>query len=88
MQNLELTNQSAANTSVIIGPHTATTSVLRSMLNREIQSSIGYRSSINVACDEGVVTLTGYFANRNDKHTALRKAIAIPGVSKVINNAN
>lgn len=88
MQNSELTNQSVTDANSIIGPHPATTSVLRSMLNREIQSAIGYRSSISVECDDGVVTLSGYFANRNDKHTALRKAIVIPGVSKVINNAN
>lgn len=88
MHNLELTNQSATDANAIIGPHPATTSVLRSMLNREIQSAIGYRSSISVECTDGIVTLSGYFANRNDKHTALRKVIVIPGVSKVINNAN
>lgn len=88
MQNVEIANQSINTSGVVIGPHSATTSVLRSMLNREIQSSIGYRSSISVECEDGVVTLSGYFANRNDKHTALRKAIAIPGVCRIVNNAN
>ncbi len=80
MQNLELINQSITNANAFVGVYPETNAVLNSMLNREIQSSIGYRSSINVECENGVVTLTGYFANRNDKHTALRKAIANPGV--------
>ena len=70
MQNLELINQSITNANAFVGVYPETSAVLKSMLNREIQSSIGYRSSITVECENGVVTLTGYFANRNDKHSA------------------
>jgi len=88
MQNLDLINESITNANAMLGAHPETSAVLRSMLNREIQSAIGYRSTIIVDCKNGVVTLSGYFANKNDKNKALRKAISNPGVSKVINNAN
>jgi len=86
MRNFELPDQSI--TDPTVDACTEASTVLRSMLNREIQSAIGYRSSIHVECINGVVILSGYFANKNDKHTALRKAISNPGVYKVINNAN
>ena len=86
MHNLERVNQAIA--TAISGMHPDTNAVIRSMLNREIQSVIGYRSSIQVECDNGVVTLSGYFANKNDQNRALRKAISNPCVSKVINNAS
>lgn len=86
MHNLERVNLSIA--TAIGGMHPDSNAVIRSMLNREIQSVIGYRSSIQVECNNGVVTLTGYFANKNDQNRALRKAISNPCVSRVVNNAN
>jgi len=88
MRNIELINKSITDATTMLGTHPGTSAVLRSMLNREIQSAIGYRSSISVECKNGIVTLSGYFANKNDKNKALRKAIANPGVCKVVNNAN
>jgi len=88
MRDLKPNHQTMPDASEFSSAHPETSAVLKSMLNREIQASIGYRSAITVECKNGVVTLSGYFANRNDKHKALRKAIANPGVCKVINNAN
>lgn len=88
MQNIEQINKSIIKSTVMLGIHPDTSAVIRSMLNREIQSAIGYRSSISVECKNGIVTLSGYFANKTDKNNALRKAIVNPGVCKVINNAN
>lgn len=88
MHNIEMINSSETVATSVAAARTNTNAVLMSMLNREIQSAIGYRSAISVECKNGVVTLSGYFANKNDKNKALHKAIANPGVSKVINNAN
>jgi len=61
--------------------------VIKSMVNRRIQSVIGYRSSIVVECSDNVVTLNGHFASQQDKQRALRAAITNPCVSGVVNNA-
>jgi len=73
---------------IIVDGHPHNHAVLKSMLNREIQANIGYRSTISVEFHNGVVTLNGHFANRVDMNNALQKAIANPGVCKVVNNAN
>jgi len=88
MHNMETANKSVMDATTVLANHPDISAVLNSMLNREIQSAIGYRSAISVECKNGVVTLNGYFANKNDKNKALGKAIANPGVCKVINNAN
>jgi len=72
----------------VLANHPDISAALNSMLIRDIQSVIGYRSAISVECKNGVVTLNGYFANKNDKNKALSTAIANPGVCKIINNAN
>jgi len=58
------------------------------LINESITNASAMLGAHPVDCKNGVVTLSGYFANKNDKNKALRKAIANPGVSKVINNAN
>jgi len=88
MRNIELINKSITDATAMLTTDPKTNAVLKSMLNREIQAAIGYRSAISVEYTNGIVKLTGYFANKNDKYKALRKAIANPGVCKVINNAN
>lgn len=88
MHNIELINKSTTDANATHGAYPDSSAVLKSMLNREIQSAIGYRSAISVDCKNGVVTLNGYFANKNDKNKALHKAITNPGVCKVINNTN
>lgn len=88
MHNIEQINKSITDATTLLGTRPGTSAVLRSMLNREIQSAIGYRSTISVECKNGIVTLSGFFANKNDKNKALLKAIANPGVCKIVNNAN
>jgi len=85
VQNLDRINK--AITASTSGIYPDSNAVIRSMLNREIQAVIGYRSSIRVDCADGVVTLSGFFANKNDLNRALRKAISHPCVCKVVNNA-
>jgi len=61
--------------------------VIKSMVNRTVQSVIGYSSSISVECNDGVVTLRGHFASDKDRNNALRVAISNPCVRKVVNEA-
>lgn len=82
MQQNKVTEEPMCNTS----PDSV--AVVKSMVNRSIQSEISYRSSITVECDNGVVTLRGIFANAKDKNSALRAAISNPCVGKVINEAS
>jgi len=88
MRNIDQINKTISDASTMLGAHPETSAVIKSMLNREIQSVIGYRSAISVDCRNGVVTLRGFFANKKDKNNALRKAISNPCVRKVINEAN
>jgi len=88
MYNIQMINKSISEATALLATSPESSAVLKSMLNREIQSAIGYRSAISVECENGVVTINGYFANKNDQNKALRKAIANPGVCKVINNAS
>lgn len=67
--------------------HPESVAVIKSMVNRNIQSVIGYSSSITVDCHDGVVTLSGNFANAKDRNNALRVAISNPCVRKVVNEA-
>jgi len=60
--------------------------VIRSMVNRKVQSVIGYGSAIKVACNNGVVELSGHFDSDKDRNNALRVAIGIHCVGKVIDS--
>lgn len=68
----------------ICSDHPQSRAVIKSMLNRRIQQSIGYNSSITVECEDAVVTLHGYFASAKDKNNALRAAISNPCIRKVV----
>jgi len=88
MQNIDKINRSIANASASLGNYPESNAVNKSMLHRDIQSVISDRSNIKVDCHDGVVTISGRFANQQDKNNALRKAICNPAACKVINNAN
>lgn len=62
--------------------------VIKSMLNRSIQSVIGYSSWITVDCEDAVVTLNGHFDNLKDKNSALRVALNSPCIRKVIDKTH
>lgn len=88
MHNIETTNKPNTEATSSLDAIPENSAFINRILDREIQSAIGYRSTISVECTNGVVTLNGYFANKRDKYNALNKAIVNPGVSRIINNAN
>jgi len=88
MHSIEAINNSTTQSASMHAAHPESSEFIGKLLNREIQLSIGHRSAISVECNNGVVTLNGYFANKHDRNTALHAAIINSSVSKVINNAN
>lgn len=62
--------------------------VLKSMVNRSVQSVLSYDSAIVVDCEDGVVTLRGFYANSKDRQKALRVALTNPCVERVVNRAS
>lgn len=72
-------------TFVIAGP--ASAMISKGDLNRDVLSALASGSNITVNVDQGVVTLTGYFADAADKNAALRAAAKSEGVTDVINLA-
>lgn len=72
-------------TAFVAGPASAVVS--QGDLNRDIHSAVGGSSNVFVNVDNGVVTLSGYFADTSEKNAALQIALNGTGVERVINNA-
>jgi len=72
-------------TAVFAAP--ASAMISKGELNRDVLGAVGGDSNVNVTIDQGVVTLTGYFADAGDKNAALRVAEKGEGVTGVINLA-
>jgi len=70
-------------TVVFAGP--ASAMISKGDLNRDILSAVGGGSNVTVNVNEGVVTLTGYFADASDQNAALRAAAKSEGVIEIIN---
>jgi len=82
---LKTTAAVIALTAVFAGP--AAAMVSKGDLNRDVRSALGGDSNVTVTVNEGVVTLSGYFADAGDKNAALRVAKKAEGVTGVINLA-
>lgn len=72
-------------TAVFTGP--ASAMVSQGELNRNVLSALAGGSNVSVAESNGVVTLTGYFADAGDQNAAIQAAQNSAGVDKVINLA-
>jgi len=82
---IKSTAAAIALTAVFAGP--ASAMISKGDLNRDILSAVGAGSNVTVNVDQGVVTLTGYFADAGDRNAALRTAEKGEGVTGVINLA-
>jgi len=56
-------------------------------LNRDILSAVSTDSNVHVNVNQGVVTLTGYYADAGDRNAAVRIAQKAVGVTGVVNLA-
>lgn len=72
-------------TAVFAGP--ASAMVSKGKLATDIGSALGTGSNIAVLENDGVVTLTGYYADAGDQGAAINAAKRAEGVTKVINLA-
>ncbi len=72
-------------TALVAGP--AAAMVTQSGLNQDVLSALSADSNISATVQNGVVTLSGYFADAIDKNAALQAALDSDGVERVINNA-
>jgi len=71
-------------TAFVAGP--ASAMISKGDLSRDIMSSVGTDSNVNVYVKDGTVTLSGYFADAGDKNRALQTAVNGVGVERVIDN--
>jgi len=72
-------------TALVAGP--ASAMVVQGDLAGDVRAALGGGSNITVLENNGVVTLTGYFADAGDQAAAVAAAKQVDGVSKVINLA-
>jgi len=72
-------------TAAFAGP--ASAMVSQGELANDVRFTLGADSNISVVEKDGVVTLTGYFADAGDQARAIQAAEQAEGVSKVINLA-
>ena len=70
---------------VVAGP--ASAMISQGDLNRGIHAALGADSNVTANINNGVVTLTGYFADAHAQNAAIRSAQNAVGVTEVINLA-
>jgi len=81
----KLLKSTAAIALIVAFSGSASAMISKGDLNRDILSAVGSGSNVVVNVDQGVVTLTGYFADASDQNAALRAAANSEGVVDVIN---